>query len=330
MPSSANVTTYYQTFTGLASLNHECSFNHFIVAALHFGYNDNGSPYMHLNDINASDAKYEPMWKQLRALQKINPDFKVSVMVGGAAGQDFKNLFADFHVFYPLLQQFLAHHYFISGVDIDVEEQVQTNDVQMLVRQLRRDFGTSNVSGFSSRFTITMAPVCEALMHGESDPYGLDYKQLDSLIDFYHVQCYGEFKPNLSYVPRSMIKRKGGIAFKCDGDIHPGDAYRSISSDIVQSIIANGFPASKLVLGMLGNSKPDPEFCKTTVPVLQSIRDKFQVKGFYVWEYFMAPPQPSDPNQWAKIVAKIVAQPIKTLNNSSGSSLANNTSCVIC
>lgn len=311
-------TAYYQTFCGLNRLLDpfvKCDYTTIIVGALHFGYetqeNSDGTsrkmPYIHLNDHAPDDPQFDQVWKDLRQLKKKQHDnFRILVMVGGAAGQDFQNLFADFGTFYPLLLQFLSRHWFITGVDIDVEETVATTDVAMLIRTLRQDFGVQKAIGDptavpAGRFCITMAPVAEALT--DSDPYGLDYKTLDPLVDWYHVQCYGEFKPWLPYFPRSLVQRKGGVKFVCDGKTRPGDGYRKLATDVVQRMVDNGYSASRLVLGMLGRTSPDPDFEEHVVPELRSIQEQHaNLLGFFVWEYFMAPPDPSDPPQWSRAI----------------------------
>jgi hypothetical protein len=290
-------TAYYQTFTGLKTLlakDAPCDFTTLVVGAVHFGRDaDTGKAYIHLNDHPPNDPRFDSVWSDLRQLkqkmQKTVPSFRVLVMIGGAAGQDFHNLFHDFGTFYPLLQQFLSQHWFISGVDIDVEETTSTDNIAMLIRTLRQDFGVQAAAPdprvtAGSRFCITMAPVSEAL--SDTDPYGLDYKTLDPLVDWYHVQCYGEFQP----------------ATLRDGNAGLPRQPRVLTPDVVQQIVDNGFSAAKLVLGMLGKPDPDPAFVTDVVPVLRSINSKHAVLGFFVWEYFIAPPQPADPQQWAHLI----------------------------
>ena len=45
---------YYQTFTGLTDILKGDSINvtHIHLSSIHFGSNDDGSPYIHLNDNN--------------------------------------------------------------------------------------------------------------------------------------------------------------------------------------------------------------------------------------------------------------------------------------
>ena len=63
----------------------------------------------------------------------------IMLMVGGAGGA-YTELFRDFKSYYPLLKQLLSKKTFVGGVDIDVEESVDINQIKMLIRLLKQDF----------------------------------------------------------------------------------------------------------------------------------------------------------------------------------------------
>ena len=91
-------------------------------------------------------------------------------MIGGAGGA-FTNLFSDFNTYYPLLRDFLKQKKLITGIDLDIEENVRMEDVKKLINCLVSDFGED--------FTITMAPVAQSLMNDSPSGFSsLDYKEL--------------------------------------------------------------------------------------------------------------------------------------------------------
>ena len=54
---------YYQTFNGLTSiLNKNTSVTHIHLSAIHFGNNQDGSPYIHLNNYPPNDKKFDSVW----------------------------------------------------------------------------------------------------------------------------------------------------------------------------------------------------------------------------------------------------------------------------
>ena len=58
------------------------------------------------------------------------------LMIGGAGGA-YTELFRDFKRYYPLLKQLLSKKTFIGGIDLDIEESVDINQVKMLIRLLK-------------------------------------------------------------------------------------------------------------------------------------------------------------------------------------------------
>ncbi len=136
---------------------------------------------------------------------------KIMVMMGGA-GLAYNELFTDFNVYYPQLVQMLKDRPWIQGVDLDIEEHASLENIQMLINKLVEDFG--------EEFTITMAPISSSLMNDGGSISGINYKQLyqsdeGKYIHWFNTQCYDSF-----------------------------------TKDTYDSIIQNGYPPEKIVMGM--------------------------------------------------------------------------------
>ena len=107
----------------------------------------------------------------------------------------------------------IKDHDWVSGVDLDIEEVVELEQVKHLITTIRSDFG--------SDFTITMAPVAGAIKNDHPGLGGFKYKNLYTSsagkeISWFNVQSYGSYK-----------------------------------EDDYTAMVANGYPASLLVFGML-------------------------------------------------------------------------------
>ena len=75
---------YYQTFTSLSPiLVKDCVVTHIHISSIHFGINDDGSLYIHLNDYPPNDKRFNLVWKQLKEASKLG--IKIVIMVGGAS-----------------------------------------------------------------------------------------------------------------------------------------------------------------------------------------------------------------------------------------------------
>ena len=103
-------------------------------------------PYIHLNDNHPDDPKFYNMEDDLPHLLIK----KIILMVGGAGGA-YIDLFKNFETFYKMLYQTIITRPFISGIDLDIEENVDIEDVKMLISRIRKDFGKD--------FIISMAPI---------------------------------------------------------------------------------------------------------------------------------------------------------------------------
>jgi hypothetical protein len=135
-------------FPGLTAIN---------LSSFHFGYNADGSPYIHLNDLDPGDPSYQSvLWPLIKQAQQAG--VKVIAMLGGAGGA-YGRLFSDYQTFCPMWEQMLDE-YGLDGVDLDVEETVAQANMAQFIADLR---------GHSSSLLITAAPVATALSSG-SDP----------------------------------------------------------------------------------------------------------------------------------------------------------------
>lgn len=204
---------YYQTLTDLSSILIENTpVTHLILSSFHFGKNNDNSPYIHLNNFPPNDSKFNKVWSQLKdAKEKYN--IEVHIMLGGAGGA-FNVLFSDFDTYYKMLfNTLIAYDSIVTGINLDIEESTTLSNTQMLIKCLKRDFG--------SNFKITMAPVQSSLQSNIPGMAGFCYKDL---------YCSSEGK---------MI------------DYFNGQFYYELSFDAYKQCIVNGYPSEKIVLGMI-------------------------------------------------------------------------------
>lgn len=179
---------YYQTFTSLKPiLTHPSPVTHIHVSSIHFGIDNNNSPYVHLNNQSPYDYKFDKVWDELEQAAKMG--ILVKVMVGGAGG-GYSTLFSNFKVYYSFLADLLRAKPFISGVDLDIEEPCSIKNVKLLIRTLKEDF--------KNKLTISMAPIQSSLETDEPGMAGFVYKDLlqspeGKLIDYFCVQFYSDF-----------------------------------------------------------------------------------------------------------------------------------------
>ena len=272
------VVCYYQTFCGLASLlalPDPLPVTHVVVAAVHFGTNKDGSPYIHLNDEDPDSKTFDPVWAELAELRKRG--VTVTVMVGGAGGA-YGVLFSDFATYYPLLRDFLeAKQDVLQGVDLDVEETVTLPDLKMLIRRLDSDFGVE--------FYLTMAPMAGSLTSDGSGMGGFSYKELVSSpegmrIDWFHGQFYGDF-----------------------------------DAETYDACVANGYPARQVVMGMLSGEYSDDKSFAQALAQVHQLAEKHgpDFGGCFVWEFSDSPPSHGkDPAAWAQAVSKALTTDSRT------------------
>ena len=198
---------YYQTFTDLSPILNKNIVTHIHLSAIHFGVNN--MPYIHLNNYSPNNKIFDSVWKQLQMAH--NSNIKIILMIGGAGGA-FTNLFNDFNTYYPLLKKTLESYSIISGVDLDIEEFVDINNVKMLINQIKKDF---------PKFTISMAPVQYALQTNNSGMGGFVYKDLYNSLEGKYIEYFN------------------------------GQFYNDYTFDAFDDCVNNGYPSNKIVMGMI-------------------------------------------------------------------------------
>ena len=167
---SKRIIYYYQTFSTLRPiLDHPtcCGVTHIHLSAFHFGTNKDGSPYIHMNNYPPQDKQFVDVWKEIEEAH--NKGIKIVLMLGGAGGA-FEVLFSNYIVYSILLLQTFRNYPCIGGIDLDIEEEVQLDDVKKLIRLIRNEMGDS--------FIISMAPVQSSLESDEPGMGGFSYKDL--------------------------------------------------------------------------------------------------------------------------------------------------------
>ncbi|KAJ4376401.1 hypothetical protein N0V83_001684 [Neocucurbitaria cava] len=158
---------YHQTFHGSAGnyhsllplLTNNTGITHVIIAAIHL----NGEPgNITLNDHRPDDKRFDQLWGEVAWLQ--GSGVKVLGMLGGAAKGSFEKLSGDdetFEAYYTPLHAIISV-YKLSGLDLDIEEQIPLATATRLIARLRADFGPD--------FLITLAPVATALIPDPNVP----------------------------------------------------------------------------------------------------------------------------------------------------------------
>ena len=184
----------------------------------------------------------------------------------GGAGGAYDVLFKDYETYYPMLADLLRNKTFISGVNLDIEEVVHLSDVYKLITDLKKDF---------TELDITMAPVQSSLESDDPGMGGFSYKDLwthmKDHIDMLNVQ-----------------------------------AYESFSYESFETIVKNGYPPEKIIMGLESGQFTKDSF-KVALGEIQKIMSKYPTfGGVYDWEYLNAPPLGSkDPSEFAKLMKSV-------------------------
>ena len=258
---------YYQTFVGLQDLmSHVQDIDVIIVSSIHFGKDKSGQKNIFLNDNIPYDTIFNELWMETEKLSV--QGCNIMLMMGGA-GFAYKELFSDFDTYYPQLKQLIMEKPWIKGIDLDVEENTSIEDIKMLINRLIQDFSEDN------EFIITMAPVASTLITDGSSFAGFNYKELynskeGKYIHWFNTQCY--------------------------------DSY---TLDTYESIIKNGYPPEKVVMGMESGQFDESSFPKA-LDEIKKIKDKYpKFSGVFDWEYLNAPPDKKDPSEWSRCMKQI-------------------------
>jgi len=212
---SKRIIYYYQTFIGLENILENSPVTHIHLSSIHFGNNNDGSPYIHLNNNNPDSDIFNKLWIDIKKAQE--KGIKIVLMIGGAGGA-YYNLFKNFDLYYNLLRDILIK-YNLDGIDLDIEEEVDINNVKKIINIINKDFG--------NEFIISMAPVQSSLETDNPGMGGFIYKDLynskeGKLINYFNGQFYYDF-----------------------------------SFESYENVINNNYSADKIVIGMISNQNFD-------------------------------------------------------------------------
>ena len=199
---------YYQTFIGLKNILEQdpITVTDIFVSSIHFGYNINKTPYIHLNDYPPSNSQFDNVWEQCSLASSLG--INIHVMLGGAGGA-YNDLFSNYEIFYPMLIDLIKNHKFIKGINLDIEENVNINDTKKLIRNLVSDLG--------EEFIISLAPISYALVNDVPGMAGWEIKDLmnspeGKYIAYLNGQFYGQFNAetysdviNNNYKPEQIV-----------------------------------------------------------------------------------------------------------------------------
>ncbi|KAL6154559.1 Cyclin-dependent kinase catalytic subunit [Exserohilum turcicum] len=266
----------------LPLLTNNTGITHVIVAAIHL---NDGPGNITLNDHPPADKRFEQLWGEVNWLQ--GSGVKVLGMLGGAAKGSYERLSGDdesFEAYYTPLHAIVST-YKLSGLDLDVEEEVALSTVTRLISRLRADFGPD--------FLITLAPVATALIPDPNIPAHLRpprpmlasgpspnplHPTLPHLSGFSYpeLEC-GVYGKEIAWY---------NTQFYCGW----GDAGSTMWYD---AIIAAGWKPEKVVMGVVtnpGNGAGHIPLAKLTENCAR-LREKYKNmgKGFggvMGWEYF--------------------------------------------
>jgi len=276
------VVVYYQTTHYNSSTSSDVSLlplvedqqhiaaTHVLISAVHIVDEDGG---IKLNDNVPGDKIFDHVWSDAAHLQANG--VTVMAMVGGAAVGSWDRLDgsdAQFEHYYSPLHEFIGN-YNIQGLDLDVEQAMSLSGIIRLIDRLKKDFG--------DEFVISLAPVGSALKKGGGNLSGFDYFELEAKrgdkISFYNAQFYFGW----------------------------GDP--SSTADY-EDIIDDGFPAEKVVMGLLTSPDNGNGYVglDKQAPVLESlVAENPSFGGVAGWEYFNSlPGGKSAPYKWASWMAE--------------------------
>ena len=200
-------------------------------------------------------------------------------MLGGAAKGSFTRLDLDevtFEAYYCPLRDMIRERG-LDGLDLDVEEPMTLAGAIRLVDRLKRDFGDG--------FIITFAPVAAALMseRPEHNLSGFSYEALEVMrgkqIAWYNTQFYCGW-----------------------GDLSKTDGF--------DFMVARGYPADKIVIGMVTNPANGSGWVPFEIlqEVLITLKNRYPgFGGVMGWEYFNSlPGDRGRPWEWAGFMTRNV------------------------
>jgi chitinase len=200
-------------------------------------------------------------------------------MLGGAAKGSFTRLDLDedtFELYYIPLRNMIRERG-LDGLDLDVEEPMTLAGIIRLIDRLKSDFGEG--------FIITLAPVAAALQsdNPKHNLSGFSYEALEVMrgrqVAWYNTQFYCGW-----------------------GDMSKTDGF--------DFMVARGWPAQKIVIGMVTNPANGSGWVPFEIlqEVLITLKGRYPgFGGVMGWEYFNSLPGDRDaPWQWAEFMTKNV------------------------
>ena len=278
-PPRPRIITYHQMHYNdgqfvslLPLLTEKTGITHVNIAAFHL----NSTLSITLNDDPYSAKKNTRLWEEVQVLQKNG--VRVLGMLGGAHQGSYTALDgekAGFEAYYKLLREMIEWTG-LDGLDLDVEEAMSLPSIIRLIDRLKVDFGQD--------FLITLAPVATA-MRSQQNLSGFNYEALEKAfadrIAWYNTQFYCGW---------------GNMA----------------STEDYERIIMRGWPASKVVVGLVTNPRncagwiADEPLRKT----LTALKKKYpDIGGVMGWEYFNSMTEESGEGKpwcWAKWMSKVL------------------------
>ena len=85
-----------------------------------------------MNNYPPTDKRFDGVWKELEEAHE--KGIKIVLMLGGA-GSAYQVMFSDYDT-YGLLKDTLYQFPIIDGIDLDIEEEVQLDDVRRLINDI--------------------------------------------------------------------------------------------------------------------------------------------------------------------------------------------------
>jgi len=214
---------YYQTFNSLKPILYtDTPITHIHLSSIHFGLDENKQQYIHLNNYSPYHKKFDNMWTEIENASLMG--IKIVIMVGGA-GSAYEALFSNFNVFYNQLYNLIKNKPFITGIDLDIEENVSLSQIKMLISKIKTDFPSND-------FIISTAPVQSSIQEDVPGMGGFIYKDLIN-------------SPEGKYI--SYIN---------------GQFYSDYSKDSYDQVIKNGYKSNKIIMGMLSGQEFEEELNK--------------------------------------------------------------------
>lgn len=250
---------YYQTFVGLRKILEQ---NPICVTHIIISSIHFGySKGKPYIHLNDNDPS-DPIFNTLWSDIKIanNLGIKIILMVGGAGGA-YNTLFSNFNIFYNMLKNEINKRPYINGIDLDIEESVNILYAQLLIKQINNDFGKD--------FIITMAPLGYYLENDLPGMSGFCYKDLYNTKEGQRINWFN------------------------------GQFYESYTEDSYNNALKNGYPASKVVFGMISSQFNSENFEKACTCINNLSNEHIKFGGVFVWEYCNAPPDTNNPAVWA-------------------------------